>query len=262
MTSPTVPSTDTATITSTPRDHLAHVLRITLETTSPVALGSGAKESADDAPCVLDANGLPALPGTSLAGALRAWWRVHLQDANQADDTRAWFGYESTQASQNSSGQASLLHISWGSIHNVDNVPQIGIRRRDALAKDAILGPLMLNASSYKRDHVALTCRGAAKENHKFDRNYVPTGHRFTFQITLRTETSELAKDWATKSECLITALLQGEIVLGSAKTAGYGRVKAVAAQSWQLDLAISTGRQALQNCRQFQSVDGACLKR
>ena len=47
---------------------LAHV---TIELSTPLTIGTGNGDDLNDSTCVLDTNGLPTIPGTSLAGMLR-----------------------------------------------------------------------------------------------------------------------------------------------------------------------------------------------
>ena len=47
------------------------IARITLEATSPLAVGSGEKDIITDAPVTRDVNDLPYIPGTSLMGIIR-----------------------------------------------------------------------------------------------------------------------------------------------------------------------------------------------
>lgn len=47
------------------------IARITLEATSPLAVGSGEKDIITDAPVARDVNDLPYIPGTSLMGIIR-----------------------------------------------------------------------------------------------------------------------------------------------------------------------------------------------
>ncbi len=61
-----------------------------------------------DSALVTDANDLPAIPGSSLAGVLRHLWRG-TYGSHTHDD--ALFGYQSGNL-----GDASRLAISWGAL--------------------------------------------------------------------------------------------------------------------------------------------------
>ena len=212
-------------------DNQLRILRITLELTSPLALASGDSSGLFDSPCAVDANGLPCLPGTSLAGALRAWWRTHLGERHPDQD---WFGFV-PMGDAVAAAQRSRLCISMGHIHNASNQPVDVPIPRSQLHADPILGPLLV-AQMQVREHVRLNGRGAAADTAKFDRSHVPAGHRFTFQIQLRLE-DERAAGWESARAALLTALKNGDIMLGGATRAGLGRVVAVDARELLLKL-------------------------
>jgi CRISPR/Cas system CSM-associated protein Csm3 (group 7 of RAMP superfamily) len=207
-------------------DSQLRLLRITLELQSPLALGSGDSGGLFDSPCALDANGLPCLPGTSLAGALRAWWAQHLHTSHHAD---TWFGFVPLTNETQAAARRSRLVVSMGHIHDASNKPVDAPTPRSTLQADPILGPL-LGTQLPVREHVRLNARGAAADTAKFDRSHVPTGHRFTFQLQLRLR-PDLAAEWEAARNALLQALQQGHIMLGGATRTGLGRVKAVSAQ-------------------------------
>lgn len=215
-----------ASATPSPVDSQLRVLRITLELQSPLALGSGDSGGLFDSPCALDANGLPCLPGTSLAGALRAWWAQHLHASHHAD---TWFGFVPLTNETQAVARRSRLIISMGHIHNASDKPVDAPTPRATLQADPILGPL-LGTQLPVREHVRLNARGAAADTAKFDRNHVPAGHRFTFQLQLRLRPQQAA-EWEAARTRLLQALKQSHICLGGATRNGLGRVAAVNAQ-------------------------------
>ena len=50
--------------------HILHVARFVLEARTALSVGSGGADGVYDHPIARDANGLPTIPGTSLAGVL------------------------------------------------------------------------------------------------------------------------------------------------------------------------------------------------
>lgn len=141
--------------------------RITLETHTPLHIGSGKEAAIADAGVVTDANGLPAIPGTSLAGVLRDLARQNAMDCDSI------FG--------SITGHGSRVSISWAHIHDANDQPVDQILDAtpwpDAVLNNAI-APLL-------RDHVKLDHRGVAMKNAKFDELSVQVGHRFTFTLEL-----------------------------------------------------------------------------
>lgn len=65
-----------------------HIARIVVEAATPIAVGSGASDVVTDSPVVKDINGLPYIPGTSLAGVIR-----HALDLGRREDETNFFGY-------------------------------------------------------------------------------------------------------------------------------------------------------------------------
>lgn len=214
-------------------DNQLRILRVVLELDSPLALASGDSSGLFDSPCAVDANGLPCLPGTSLAGAMRAWWRTQLSAAHPDQD---WFGFV-PKGDQGAAAQRSRLHISIGHIHDAKNQPVDQPMLRSQLQADPILGPL-LGAHMPVREHVRLNDRGAAADTAKFDRSHVPAGHRFTFQIQLRLRTDNAAS-WEDARNALLAALKNGDIMLGGATRAGLGHIKATEAHELVLMLDL-----------------------
>lgn len=63
------------------------IARITLEATSPLAVGSGEKDIITDAPVARDVNDLPYIPGTSLMGIIRHSLK-DLKESDLSSDTK------------------------------------------------------------------------------------------------------------------------------------------------------------------------------
>ena len=160
---------------NTPYTH-RYVLRAVIQFTAPFLIGAGREGDIADAVFVADANGLPAIPGSSLAGVLRSAFRAAGHGANEED---LLFGYQNGKA-----GAGSKLTVSWGCIHDSHNRPVEGIVKPQDL-DDPVLAKAM---SPMIRDHVRISHRGASDaEGHgKFDEQAVCAGHRFTFELELR----------------------------------------------------------------------------
>ena len=89
------------------------IAHITITFTSPMIVASGASTDLTDAVCMRDPNGVPTIPGTSIAGALR-----HAFEATVGTDvTNTVFG------STEGDGGRSLLTVSWGHAHDSTDTP-------------------------------------------------------------------------------------------------------------------------------------------
>ena len=61
--------------------------RIVMESATPLAVGSGQKDIFTDATVARDANGLPYIPGSSIAGVIR-------HSLKSFPDLKHWMGYQ------------------------------------------------------------------------------------------------------------------------------------------------------------------------
>ncbi len=150
------------------------VARITVETTTPMTIGTGGGDLWDDSICVQDANGLPVIPGSSIAGALRH----ALADRNAASadldpQCRSLFGFQEAE-----SGESSRIEVSWAQPHGTDDRP-CSLDPCHGRHDDALIDFL---AVGIRRDHVRINERGVAHGRQKFDERLVPAGARFTFE--------------------------------------------------------------------------------
>ncbi len=187
---------------------IRHIARIVIEFTTPFHVGTGEGGYGADALVITDANGLPAIPGSSLAGALRAAFIAHTRDTKRADNL---FGFQREDA-----GVGSRLSLTWAAIHKSDDQPVDGILDRSSL-EGTKADPVLRQALTLQiRDHVRLTHRGGATPGGKFDEQPVAAGHRFTFEMELVDKDDN---DWEALIKCLNSPALR----LGGKSRRGYG---------------------------------------
>ncbi len=162
---------------SQPNRGLAFELaRVTIELTSPLTIGSGRPSDLTDVICATDPNGLPAIPGWSIAGVMR-----HLL-ANGADPEtdaicRQTFGYQDRDL-----GSASSVEVSWGQLHGGTDMP---VSMLGKPVGDPVVAFL---AAGITRDHVRLNGHGVVGRAGKYDVSSVPVGARFTFELIIDRE--------------------------------------------------------------------------
>lgn len=198
-----------------------YVLRAVIEFTTPFLVGAGKKGDIADAIFAADANGLPALPGSSIAGVLRA--RFH--ESFSESDEEQLFGFQ-----KGDRGEGSRLSVSWGCIHDSRNMPVEGIVSLERL-DDPVLAKAL---TPVIRDHVRINHKGAsdAEEHGKFDEQAVCAGQRFTFELELTG--SENEKDlW----EKLLSVLSSASLRFGGKTRRGFGACRFVSVQSRIFDL-------------------------
>lgn len=152
------------------KNNFRYIARFTIEAETPLSVGSGEKGLLTDRLVAKDANGLPYIPGTSLAGVLR----YSLSEEKFVDEI---FGTE------RENGTGSRLIVSSAHLVGEDGITVIeGLKN------------LNFNTGYYsyfnrlpERDHVRMTDKGAADTaNHgKYDEQLVHKGTRFVFELEL-----------------------------------------------------------------------------
>jgi CRISPR/Cas system CMR subunit Cmr4 (Cas7 group RAMP superfamily) len=212
--------------------HIYCLARVTLEAKSAHGIHSGMGDHTHDVLLVRDANGLPTLPGTSIAGVLR-----HRIASQNPDAAERLFGHIQDD------GAASMLSVGWGMIHNSQNQPCEGLLTNEQLA-DSLLQPL-LDSKPLVRQRVRLNDRGTAAETGKFDVTLIPAGARYSTLLGYWCDGSEQSRqDWQTVLDLLATS----ELRLGHGTRNGQGQFKIQSLEQAHWDLKTPEGRTAYQN--------------
>ncbi|NJP12384.1 MAG: hypothetical protein HC769_22435 [Cyanobacteria bacterium CRU_2_1] len=172
----------------------------TLVAESPLHVG-GLEQSVEvDLSLAVNGQGQYYIPGTSLAGVLRAGMAAI--DGIDAGLIRTLWGFQPERDSNKpvtQTGHASFI-----------------------LIKDAVV----TGGQPERRDGVAIDrAWGATAEHMKYDRAILPKGSMIAFHLTLEQQSQQSETSQIALAK-LIQALEQGEIRLGAAKTRGLGCVK------------------------------------
>ena len=199
--------------------------RVTIELCSPLSVGTGKEGEFADNEVVRDANDLPTIPGTTLAGVLRA---AALAAGFGEQRVGEIFGVEEKRRGRDL-GQRSRLSVSWASIHGCDNRPVAPMIDVDDLHADPILSSLK---TLVLRDHVRLGNRGVADGRGKYDHSSVLAGARFTFELDLESDNSDLAS-----LDELVALVASRWFRLGGRTRTGLGEIKVVAYAASSFDL-------------------------
>lgn len=216
-----------------------YIARFVLEAKTALSIGSGGTDGVYDHPIVRDANGLPTIPGTSLAGVLRHLW------ANGHDDPRSAnsvFGYQ-----RGNEGAASRLEVAACALHDSQGQPVEGLllppADRDRLRRDWLLSAAVKTREDpLFRDRVRLNHRGVTIRTGKFDRGLLAAGHRFSGELRLWSETPN-DSNWPT----LLGLLTDPRLRLGGATRAGMGAMALVSLHTGLFDLRDPTDIVAFQ---------------
>lgn len=154
---------------------------------APLHLGGADNAHESDMPLAVDGMGRFYLPGSSLAGAIRAW--------EQAQDSDAIWGY-----ARGDQGQASYMLVD------------------DAPACAAPLAELWHGIGIDRR-------HGGAASRVKFDRQVLPQGTTFEFRLTRELAVGQDLGAARAQMGSILAALERGDISFGGGCTRGYGRV-------------------------------------
>ncbi len=192
---------------------------VTIELESAFLVGAQDGDNLFDAVFVTDANGLPCIPGESLAGILRHAL-AGAGDSKEDKRCQEVFGFQAAD-----DGKASRVRISFAHAHGKDDrpVPFRGAKVVD----DPVLAAMQAGVG---RDHVRLGQHGAVDGRGKFDELLVPAGARFTFEISL-------ARDSGITLAELLAQLARPEVRIGGKTRRGLGSFRLVRASGAAFDL-------------------------
>lgn len=168
----------------------------TLIAESPIHVGGAGGNPLVDMVLAINGQGNYYIPGTSLAGALRAW--IEQQDPQIGD--KVW----GTRQISEKNGFASFILVEDASVQG-DVQPEI----RDGVGIDRF--------------------SGSAAEHIKFDRMILPKGTTIDFQMTLEQPRHLDETTWQLAKSlhgALLSTLQSGDFRLGAAKTRGLGCIK------------------------------------
>ena len=195
-----------------------HIARIVIEAETPIAVGSGRSDILTDSPVVRDINGLPFIPGSSLAGVLRHALGI-------ADDEKNIFGHH-----DDNGGEGSRLSVTDAVMIGAEGKAmdglQPGIDRTDDFYKHFVELPI--------RQHVKIDDKGTAENKGKFDNEVVLRGTRFVFEMELVSDTADELMFSNALRQLQDTAFR-----VGSGTRCGLGKVKVVCLKRRVLNLSI-----------------------
>lgn len=219
-------------LNSTP---IFHQLLITIELNTPMSIGQGYGETGFDVLLLRDANGLPTISGSTLAGMLRDEFSRQYPDA----DVEELFG--GGAAYRDNSGvkkpKISNLQIGFAHAHDSNNQCITGLRDDLDSTADTLLDLLSEN-HPVTRERVALTDKGVASDQGKFDISAVPAGARFTFEIS-----AWFAEQDPHLWQLVKTILINANLRLGRSKRSGFGAFQIVAMGQRVCDMRTGQGR-------------------
>ncbi len=189
------------------------IARVVLEAKTPLVIGSGNKDIYTDATIAKDVNGLPYIPGTSIAGVVR-----HALGLTDKEDNL--FGYQKGE-----NGRGSEIIFSEAKMIGVDGIAVDGLQNLTGDFYEAF-------KSLPVRQHVRITDKGVAANHGKFDEEIVYKGTRFCFEIEVVTE-----NDDRKNFDEVLNAICSSDFRIGSGSRKGFGKMAIVECKYNEYDL-------------------------
>lgn len=194
-----------------------HIARVVIEAVTPIAVGTGDKDFITDAPVITDVNGLPYIPGTSIAGVIR--------HAVGEQEAKKFFGFNDRNKSANSRGSEIIFTDAVMIGHDGKAV--------EGLMTDKSTDKFYQGFKSMPiRQHNRIGHKGVVEDAGKFDGQVCYKGARFCFEIEKVSE-----KDKDSDFETTINKLYSNELRLGSDTRSGLGEVNVVSCKTVILNL-------------------------
>ena len=189
----------------TPKYQYRFLARIVIEAKTPLAVGSGDNNVLTDALVATDANGLPYIPGTSIAGVIRSM----INDEQLVNNV---FGFQKKQDGEGS----KIIFTEAKLLNELGNV-------MDGLSPTVLANPFLKEYTSLPiRQHVRINERGTAEDKGKFDEQVVFAGSRFCFEMEMYAENDN--EDKANIKEAL-KQICKSSFRLGGGTRCGFGEI-------------------------------------
>ena len=202
---------------------MRYIAHITLQTKTPLKVGSGDSDFLQDAPIQRDWNGLPMILGTSIAGVLRKEFN---------GDKDEVFGDEDSNK-QDAKGSKVI-------ISNALLIDEKGEVQEELLLEKSNFLKLFDNLPI--REHTAIDEKGVAKEHSKFDEEVLYKGSRFKFSIELVDSDEKTFKN-------ILEILSQNSFRLGGGSTKGFGQIEIIEIEYDEIDIQNYDIRMASDVC-------------
>lgn len=192
-------------------DRIKFLARFKVETATPLGVGSGEVGLVNDRLVAKDANDLPYIPGTSLAGVVRHEMEQHTPFADKASEM---FGYQLEDK-----GMGSRLIFSSAILLATDNKTVLeGLRHIDRTE-----GYYSFFKRLPERDHVRISHKGTAVKHGKFEEELVHKGTRFVFEIELDGHEGD-QEFW----KALLAVLHRPTFRIGAGTRKGFGELEVI----------------------------------
>lgn len=190
------------------------IARIVLEAKTPLVIGSGNKDIYTDATIAKDVNGLPYIPGTSIAGVVR-------HALGLTDEEEKFFGYQKGEKGHGSEIIFSEAKMIGADGKVIDGIKELKGEFYDAFKKLPV------------RQHVRITDKGVGAEHGKFDEEIIYKGTQFCFEIEVLSESAD-----TNMFNDALKKMYSAEFRIGGGSRKGFGKVEVKSCKFQILDLS------------------------
>ncbi|WP_293740193.1 RAMP superfamily CRISPR-associated protein [uncultured Parabacteroides sp.] len=204
--------------------------RFVIEAVTPLAVKSGDNNMLTDSLVALDVNGLPYIPGTSIAGVIR--------HAIGEEKAKEFFGKHESEKADDRHGSNIIF----------TECRMVG---KDGTVVDGMVSDVLLNDDFYShfrklpiRQHVRINHRGVASDSGKFDEQVVFKGTRFCFELEMLSQ----GKEGQGNFDSIIRILKDNALRIGSSTRRGLGEIKIYSFQTAVLNLNEKSDLEAYLN--------------
>lgn len=202
-----------------------HLARIVIEAVTPLSIGTGEKNIITDSVIATDVNGLPYIPGTTLAGIIR--------HSLSKETANSLFGFQETEEQRRirekarepkSEDTSKGSEIIFSDAQIIDNYGHV----IDGLQKINWENEFFKHFKDLPiRQHVRINEKGVAQDRGKFDEQIIYKGTRFCFEMELVSQYSLLQENPNSFDNLLIQ--LQSNILrIGGGGRSGFGEIRII----------------------------------
>ena len=193
--------------------------RIIIEAKTPLNIGSGNKGIKSDSLVLRDINGLPFIPGTTIAGLLRHSVTVERKEnENEKDYDQRLDKLRGPLMGNQEIG--SPLIITEAKMLDSDGTVLDGIIPQEKLDSEFLVNFRQLPI----RQHAKIGHRGATLKGGKFDEEIVLKGTRFCFEMEMLSSN----KEDETKFKESLDTLNSDTFRIGSGSRSGFGEIEVI----------------------------------
>ncbi len=203
---------------------IKYLARFKVETKTPLAIGSGRNGLLNERLIAKDANGLPFMPGTGLAGIVRHELE---KDASLKARIPGLFGFQTPGEKE---GLGSRIVFSPGMLVGLDGVSVMeGLQEINYECQYFQAFKVLP-----QRDHVRINHLGVASKTGKFEDQLVHRGTRFVFELEL-----EGTEDDETIWGKILDILNHPSFRVGAGSRKGFGALQVLECRTKAFDLRL-----------------------